>query len=138
MRLKTVTNRLKLATLMLLALTLTAPTFAQEGDTDCKNQLFLSSVTKGRLSDDDRAIVKDYLKEHKGEFRQAPNELVAVLDATRIWTDDMDRYAEPVPKKLLEDLSKPVDGTVWVVFNRAFVVVEKSTKRMIDRVRIKQ
>ena len=103
-------------------------------DDDEKRTFALSCVPKGGLTDDDREIAAEYLSENRDDLPAAPRTVASVAKATRMWTRDCEAAAQPVPKKLAKLLSPPADGTARFLFDRALVVVDTDSNRILTRV----
>ena len=68
------------------------------------------------------------------DLAPAPKSVASIARASRIWTPACAEAAQPVPKKLAKLLSKPADGTARFIFDRALVVVDTSSNRILTRV----
>jgi hypothetical protein len=103
-------------------------------DDDEKRTFAVSCVPKGGLTDDDREAAAAYLEENFDDLAPAPRSVANIARASRIWTPACAEAAQPVPKKLAKLLSKPADGTARFLFDRALVVVDTSSNRILTRV----
>jgi hypothetical protein len=106
---------------------------AQDQD-DIKGTFLISSVPKGGLSAEDRQVVALYLAARPADLRPAPYELASRLAETRRWSEEYQRYAQPLPRRLDRVIAPPAEGTFRVVFDRAVLVVRAETGEVIDRV----
>lgn len=105
---------------------------AQESDE--KRTFAVTCVPKGGLTEEDREIAADYLAENRDELPSAPRTTARIARASKIWTRECADAAQPVPKKLAKLLSKPADGTARFLFDRALVVIEIDSNRILSRV----
>ena len=101
---------------------------------DEKRTFAVSSVPKGGLTEEDRELAAEYLADNRDELPAAPRTVASITQATRLWTRDCADAAQPVPKKLAKLLSTPPDGTARFIFDRALVVVDTDSNRILARV----
>lgn len=101
---------------------------------DEKRTFAVSCVPKGGLTEEDREIAAEYLAENRDDLPAAPRAVAGIAKATRLWTRDCEDAAQPVPKKLAKQLSTPADGTARFLFDRALVVVDTDSNRILARV----
>ena len=101
---------------------------------DEKRTFAVSCVPKGGLTEEDRELAAEYLAENRDELPAAPRTVASIARATRLWTRDCADAAQPVPKKLAKLLSAPPDGTARFIFDRALVVVDTDSNRILARV----
>jgi len=111
-----------------------APAGDDDDDDDEKKTCVLSWVPKGSLSAEDRKLARSYLKDVRDDLKPAPASVSVAARTTRMWTPACAASARPVPKKLAEQLSRPSAGTSRYLFDRALVVVDTASGRIIDRV----
>ena len=101
---------------------------------DEKRTFAVSCVPKGGLTEEDRDVAAEYLAENWDELPAAPRTVASIAKATRLWTRECADAAQPVPKKLAKLLSTPADGTARFLFDRALVVVDTDSNRILARV----
>lgn len=101
---------------------------------DEKRTFAVSCVPKGGLTEEDRELAAEYLAENRDEMPAAPRTVASIAKATRLWTRECAESALPVPKKLTKLLSTPPDGTARFIFDRALVVVDTDSNRILARV----
>ena len=101
---------------------------------DEKRTFAVSCVPKGGLTEEDREIAAEYLAENRDELTAAPRTVASIAKATRLWTRECADAAQPLPKKLAKLLSTPADGTARFLFDRALVVVDTDSNRILARV----
>lgn len=122
-----------LAVVFLAATGLGGTARAQDSD-DVKPTYVIPSSTKGGLCSEDRDTVADFLAENHSKFRAAPRELVELLEATHIWTEQYSEYAQPVPRRLERQLQPSPEGTHRLIFDRALFVISSDSGRVLTRV----
>lgn len=103
-------------------------------DDDEKRTFALSCVPKGGLTGEDREVAAEYLAENIDELPRAPRAVAGIAKAAKLWTPECAEYAQPVPRKLAKLLSEPVEGTARFLFDRALVVVDTDSNRILSRV----
>ncbi len=121
------------AVVFLAATGLAGTVRAQDPD-DVKPTYIIPSPTKGGLCSEDRETVEDFLAENHSKLRAAPRELVALLEATGVWTEQYSEYAQPVPRRLDRKLSPSPEGTYRLIFDRALYVINAESGRVLTRV----
>ena len=101
---------------------------------DEKRTFAVSCVPKGGLTEEDREHAAEYLAENRDELPAAPRTVASIARATGLWTRDCADAAQPIPKKLVKLLSTPPDGTARLLFDRALVVIDTDSNRILARV----
>lgn len=103
-------------------------------DEDEKRTFALTCVPKGGLTGDDRAVVAEYLAENGDDLPKAPRAVAEMVKVTRLWTSECAEHAMRLPRKLTKLLSSPPDGTERFLFDRALIVVDTNSGRILARV----